>query len=285
MNNDIFETLQQNYIIFESNRINIIIDINEIIWFNANEITKSLGYKYTKDAIINNVDKSDKIQLQKILTKSNTKKHPHSIYINESGLYSLMLSSRLPKAKKFKKWTTSEVIPSIRKYGYYKLKTKYENKMMNIIKKINYLEKQNEKIKNDLKKEKYPDGGLVYVIDYSEDNEEIYRIGMTNNINKRKKIYDTHSLHKKNIVYLLETECPLKLETCVRSLLYDFRFKDRKDFYVCDLKKIKKAFRMCKQSISCLNQSGGNVLEHKINNLKIKQRKIIKKIRKLNVMI
>ena len=223
--------------------------------------------------------------MYKIQTEFKTKKHPHSVYINESGLYSLMLSSRLPKAKKFKKWITSEVIPSIRKYGYYKLKKKYENKITNIMKKINYLEKQNKKIKNDLKKEKYPEGGLVYVIDYSEDDEEIYRIGMTNNMNKRKKIYDTHTLHKKNIVYLLETICPLKLETCIRSLLYDFRFKNKKDFYVCELKKIKKAFKICKKSISCLNQNGGNILENKIKNLKIKQRQIIKKISKLNVII
>ena len=49
---------------FENNNINIIIDENSYIWFNANEIALALGYKYPKDAIINNVDKEDKIKLE-----------------------------------------------------------------------------------------------------------------------------------------------------------------------------------------------------------------------------
>ena len=52
-----------------------------------------------------------------------------------------MLSSRLHKAKKFKKWITSEVISSIRKYGYYKLKNKYESDISVMLKRINFLEK------------------------------------------------------------------------------------------------------------------------------------------------
>ncbi len=81
--------------------------------------------------------------------------------------------------------------------------------------KINYLTKENEKIKRenvkmrgDLKKETFPTGGLVYVIDYSAEDHEVYRIGKTNDMRSRKKIYDTHTLHKHKVVYLQETDCP-----------------------------------------------------------------------------
>ena len=88
-----------------------------------------------------------------------------------------MLSSRLPKTKKFKIWITNEVLPSIRKYGYYKMTNKYKTKIKNIMKKIDFLEKQNKLMKNELKKDKFPKGALIYVIDYSNDKNNIYRIG------------------------------------------------------------------------------------------------------------
>ena len=117
-----YENLEKNTIKFENNDINVIIDDSDIAWFNANEIAISLGYKYPKDAIINNVEKEDKIKLEDININYKIEKHPHSIYINESGLYSLLIQSRLEKAKKFKLWITKIVLPSIRKFGYYKLK-------------------------------------------------------------------------------------------------------------------------------------------------------------------
>jgi hypothetical protein len=86
--------LEKNTIKFENNNINIIIDKNNIIWFNANEIALTLGYKYPKDAIINNVDKKNKLKLEHININYKINKHPHSIYINESGLYSLLIKSR-----------------------------------------------------------------------------------------------------------------------------------------------------------------------------------------------
>lgn len=104
--NEIFETLEQNYIMFDTNKISLIIDTNSVVWFNANETALALGYDQPKMAIINNVDKEDKNQLRYINTNQIIKKHPHSVYISESGLYSLLLQSRLPKAKKFKKMVT-----------------------------------------------------------------------------------------------------------------------------------------------------------------------------------
>lgn len=173
----ILQSLDDNFLKFESHIINVIIDNDNNAWFNANEIAVSLGYEAPQKAIINNVEKEDKIKLEDVNTYIKVDKHHHSIYINESGLYSLMLSSRLPKAKKFKKWITSEVIPSIRKYGYYKQQKNYENELSELMQKINYLTKENENMKKELKSDSFPSGGIVYAIDYSEDGKQIYRIG------------------------------------------------------------------------------------------------------------
>jgi prophage antirepressor-like protein len=276
----LYETLEKNYIKFERNKISIIIDNDDIVWFNAIEIANSLEYSYPSEVIKKNIDKSDKIQLKNINTGLKINKHPHSIYLSESGLYSLILHSKLPKAKKFKQWITSQVLPSIRKYGYYKLKKEHENELGNIMKNINKI----KELKNELRKEKYPSGGAIYAIDYSTDDSEIYRIGMTNNMNLRKKLYDTHSLLKRKVILIKETLCPIKLETCLRAMLYDKRFKNKKDFYECELSFIKKALRVCIKSIEkCGVQTGGKEVMNKLINKKMQRIELLEsKIDKLD---
>ena len=80
--------------------------------------------------------------------------------------------------------------------------------------------------------EKFPDGAMVYVVeDYDVDNEIYYKIGKTDDMNKRIKIYNTHSIHNKKVVHYVELLCPLQLETCIRSMLYKYRYKNRKDYF------------------------------------------------------
>lgn len=68
------------------------------------------------------------------------------------------------------------------------------------MKEIKYLKNVNDELKNDLKKDKYPKGGLVYCLDYSTEDEDIYRIGKTGDMEKRAHVYKTHLLHKKNVM-------------------------------------------------------------------------------------
>ena len=84
-------------------------------WFVGKDVAVALGYKDTVNALKSHVDAEDKGGWQ-ITTPSGKQK---MAIINESGLYSLVLSSKLPDAKRFKRWVTSEVIPSIRKNGGY----------------------------------------------------------------------------------------------------------------------------------------------------------------------
>lgn len=84
-------------------------------WFVGKDIATVLGYKNPQEAVRTHVDTDDK-GVSEILTPGGRQSVP---VINESGLYSLILSSKLPTAKRFKKWVTSEVLPSIRKHGAY----------------------------------------------------------------------------------------------------------------------------------------------------------------------
>lgn len=85
------------------------------IWFVGKDVAAALGYKDTVNALKSHVDTEDKAGWQ-ITTQFGEKE---TTIINESGLYSLVLSSKLPGAKQFKRWITSEVIPSIHKHGAY----------------------------------------------------------------------------------------------------------------------------------------------------------------------
>lgn len=91
------------------------IEINGEVWFVGKDVAGILGYADTFGALKKHVDEEDKQNCQ-----SNSFESPRGLtIINESGLYSLVLSSKLPTAKAFKRWVTSEVLPAIRKHGAY----------------------------------------------------------------------------------------------------------------------------------------------------------------------
>lgn len=91
------------------------IEIGGEPWFVGKDVAEILGYKDTSDAMRRHVDDEDK--LTRCFTDSGQSREMY--VINESGLYSLILSSKLPTAKRFKRWVTSEVLPAIRKTGMY----------------------------------------------------------------------------------------------------------------------------------------------------------------------
>lgn len=99
----------------ELGSIRIIQDKNFNPWFVAKDISDALGYKNSRDALSRHVSNEDKADVG----IHDGRQIRNMNIINESGMYSLILSSNLPKAKEFKRWVTSEVLPSIRKSGGY----------------------------------------------------------------------------------------------------------------------------------------------------------------------
>ena len=86
-------------------------------WFVGKDVAQVLGYKDASKAVCDRVDKEDKTTLPIQQCGFNYKSQ--TTFINESGLYSLILSSKLPKAREFKRWVTAEVLPQIRRTGGY----------------------------------------------------------------------------------------------------------------------------------------------------------------------
>lgn len=91
-------------------------------WFVGKDVAEILGYKDTSDAMKKHVDIEDKLTRRFADSGQNREMY----IINESGLYSLILSSKMPKAKEFKRWVTGEVLPAIRKHGGYLTPDKIE---------------------------------------------------------------------------------------------------------------------------------------------------------------
>lgn len=92
------------------------VEINKEPWFVGKDVAEILGYSNPRDALARHVDEEDK---NTVVNPDANRGNPNITIINESGLYSLILSSKLPKAKVFKHWVTSEVLPAIRKHGGY----------------------------------------------------------------------------------------------------------------------------------------------------------------------
>ena len=131
--------------IFKSNEFGSVraTNINGEPWLSGKDVANALGYKNTKDALIAHVDELDRrvIQRSEIATLENhlpkevfpvnfvSADIPNrgATFINESGIYSLIFGSKLPRAKAFKHWVTSEVLPAIRKHGAYATEATIDN--------------------------------------------------------------------------------------------------------------------------------------------------------------
>ena len=112
---------QESLFSYHSQKIRTVI-IDGTPWFCAKDVCSVLEYKNSRDAIFKHVSFEDVAKCD-ILTKGGRQALS---YVNESGLYCLIFGSKLPAAKEFKKWVTSEVLPTIRKEGQYSVNNSLE---------------------------------------------------------------------------------------------------------------------------------------------------------------
>ena len=160
------------------------IDKKQNVWFRGKDVGEILKYSNVRKAICKHVDNEDKKQIftyhtsvPKMGTVASNTSVPKMgtvapsggmcTYINESGFYSLVLSSKLETAKKFKHWITSDVLPSIRKYGQYKMFDSPWNKMIMIGNETDLHYKVVQLIRNY-----YPDSILVAGLGENQDTED-----------------------------------------------------------------------------------------------------------------
>ena len=97
--------------------------VDQMVWFKGKDIAVSLGYKEPHKAVQRHVDAEDKktydALVQGGMRRPPSNQQPHEVYVNESGLYSLVLRSKTPSAHAFQRWVTSVVLPCIRRTGSY----------------------------------------------------------------------------------------------------------------------------------------------------------------------
>lgn len=117
------------------------ITINSEPYFVGKDVAEILGYANASKALADHVDDDDKLNNESLSSLGQR----GGWFINESGLYSLILSSKLPKAKRFKRWVTSEVLPSIRQTGSYNLPQTYTQALEELLIKA----RENEKLLAD----------------------------------------------------------------------------------------------------------------------------------------
>jgi prophage antirepressor-like protein len=181
---------------------------NDQVYFKAKHVAKMLEYVDTTQAIQNNVDFEDKIKISDIFGGGVWQTPPpkisellesedlKTIYINESGFYSIILASKKEEAKQFKRWVTSKVLPSIRKTGGYNMFDNY--------------------IEEDL--DKYYNKDCVYIINIKDN---IYKYGYTSHIFKRLQAHKTNLKYNK-IIKIFEMNNmneAIRLENKIKKLV------------------------------------------------------------------
>ena len=166
---------------------------NGEILFVGKDVAEILGYKDTDKAIRDHVDAEDQELLKPADLAGLKIPNRGLIFINESGLYSLIFGSQLPEAKKFTRWVTSEVLPSIRKTGSYSL-PREETVTIQIkgSKNLNAFKKNHPNIK--FSEKAYLTG--TYFEDGVDREETFIRYDLTLNINDYKKIEQKNSFDR-----------------------------------------------------------------------------------------
>ena len=138
---------------------------NGEVGFVGNEVAKVLGYSNYRNAIVSHVDDDDKLRTQ--IEYAGQKREV--TVINESGLYALILSSKLPKAREFKHWVTSEVLPQIRKTGGYIPVSQEDDEKTILAKAVKILMKTVEMQKQELAEQSTEIALLTPKAEYAEE--------------------------------------------------------------------------------------------------------------------
>ena len=225
---------------FKYNNLDILcIKINEYdIWFKAKEAAEGMDYKDTSHAIQDHVFDEHKKSLDELIKLNPVKmtgfekmkgNEKNSIFINEAGLYCLIMSSKKPEAKAFKKYVTEIILPSIRKTGSYNVNQITDQKHT-IIKSF-----YSENMLIDFDKK-----NVVYIGCFIYNNKLYYKFGLSNDVYRRD--YKEHKKTFENFEMIFVMECDnndnvelaFKKEMTVKKVLLSLDFNDKKQIEIID---------------------------------------------------
>jgi len=255
--------IYQNIININGNKILVLIDKNNKIWFTLRQIFSLLEYKNVKQEIKRiEVNENEILSLSDLLKNVPLENNieynnmqPHMKMISESGLYMLLDKSKKPKAMELKRILYTEVLPSIRQTGAYKVNKEDRIKLKKLTKKIKLIKKQQSM--NSKTKKQYINSsgkGFIYILKVKIIKDGIqkicYKIGYTTNLNKRLESYKTGHPDIE-LVYQENVNVSKKqLEKCVLNLNIMKRLSTKNEI-ICNssLEEIKNEIKDCKKLI------------------------------------
>jgi len=210
-----------------------VVGTSENPFFIGKDIAEILGYKNISDALLKHVKPNHKKTLNTtIANRDSLNLRADTVLIDESGLYSLVLRSKMKEAEMFQEWVVSEVLPSIRKSGQYKLEKELllkDNQLLlkdevikNIVseketikKNYSHLEKIHDSLKKTRNYHKFKKGRCCYILYDPWRTNGYYKVGHTKNINRRLEQYRT-SMPECKISFLVYVEDNILLEANIK---------------------------------------------------------------------
>lgn len=244
-----FDRLFNKIFKHKNQKLLVVFDRNDKVWFKAKDIALMLKYKKTDEAIRKNVNRKEKIYVKKLKFVVRPKGIPNrTIFINESGLYSLMLGSRLPTAIKFKNWVTRKVLPQIMRTGKYIATQKLRKQLKNMRQTLKEHKDRINVLENNQKRRNSRRGGYIYILQMPNLNKfvkDVYKIGQTWDLNKRLNSYDTSSPDKFKPICAIKVSSPDAMEHCLKSKLNKYIYRRKKEYYKCSLNKIVDSIQKC----------------------------------------
>jgi prophage antirepressor-like protein len=224
-------------------------------YFHANQLCELLGYQNNQVAISTNINKKDIFYLKDIVSnyKSLYKNvQGHTKFINEGGLYSLILKSKKKESKDIYDWITHEVMPSIRKHGEYKLNSDLKKEIEQLNTTIDQQKNEIGVLKHNIKKPLLKKGKVVYILRTIETttelntNEVLYvKFGRTKNMKGRKATYDTCTKNKVQILKTIEVDDAKNIEQCVLTKMENYRINPKKEYFECTYNDIIAQLGAC----------------------------------------
>lgn len=225
-------------------------------YFHAKQVCELLKYQNVKKALKNNVNKSDIFYLKnivknyKILYKNvqgSTK------FLNESGFLKLIIKRGDDDfVNDVFNWITDEVLPSIRKFGEYKVTSDLKSKIDELNELLNTKEEKIKILEHNMKKIKHVKGGLVYIMRTIIDklnldvSEEIFiKFGRSDDMNDRENNYNTCVPNKIQIIKKIYVNDPLTIEKCVVKKMSNYKIKDKKEYFKCSYNQMIDAIEAC----------------------------------------
>ncbi len=226
-------------------------------WFNGKDVAKFFGYADAKKSLRQHVSKKNIKKLKELVSEykllySNVQ--GHSLYVNEKGFYELLSRSNMPDAKEIQKWLYTDVLPSFRRNGHYEIDqriktqlTETNKKYQDAKRKMIDIKNRNKELEHNQRKTKYPDGGAIYIKRPSiTSDKNMNKIGKTNkSMKSRDSTYNTTVPDDTYTVIYIPVKDPDGAELCLRGLLNEFRYRNRKEYFKCSVKTILERLDAC----------------------------------------